>query len=425
MRIEICEPKLFGKTIYIYEDGIVKTPGFFGKAVYKVKNDSIYEAKFLGKELYRIKGNEIKEAKFFGNTVFTISRDAIYQGRNVLYKLKREGEKAEEPKRQETIKVTAKVTRLPDTTPFDNVPYNETMAYCMFLNKYKTIKHPSNMKENEYARFMFLKAGVTDIVKLHKELVDKGYYRPASVGESLEIYKVGEIQNIAQQLGIAVKGKKDEIIKTIAKSTTAEQLGTVLADKILSVSEEGLQYLEDNKIDMEYYALGDNSLSLEEYKAKRKTFSSNDMKWQKLQRKLRDDTRGYGRNAYYGMAMLLKSENKNSEALVNLLRVLYLDVNGIDSFTGWKSSGYLKEFMENPLIMIAPGIVNAIKEMAEHYNVSMIDRVYELPIPFVPCEKEYFEKIVNSIYQGTLDAKAVERMLISEYNKKIKTYKKK
>lgn len=420
MRIEIVQPGFVGKTVYVFDGEYVKKPGLFGETVYKVRHDSIYKAGFLGKELYRIRGNEIKEAKLFGKTVYTITEDAVYEGRNLLYKLKRDG--AEE-KRNEPVelKFEVKVERLPDTTPFDNVPYNETMAYCMFLNKYKTIKHPSNMKENEYARFMFLKAGVTDIVKLHKELVDKGYYRTASVGESLEIYKVGEIQNIAQQLGIAVKGKKDEIIKTIAKSTTAEQLGTVLADKILSVSEEGLQYLEDNKIDMEYYASGDTSITLEDYRAKRQKFSSNDMQWQQLQKELKNDSRGYGRNAYWGMGTLLKAENKNKEALLHYLKVLYLDVNGIENYTEWKRLGYLKDLLEDVFIAIAPGVAKAIRELKEHYSEDLIDRVYELNLPFMPCEKPDFMKIVAAIINNDLDYKGTEKKLLEEYKRKAKT----
>ena len=93
MKIEIKELGPLKRTIYIYEDNIVRTPGFPSKAICRVKGDCIYEGGFGGKLLYKIKGKEIVEANkfFFPKTIYTFSDNAVFQNGKKIYDLVKVG----------------------------------------------------------------------------------------------------------------------------------------------------------------------------------------------------------------------------------------------------------------------------------------------------------------------------------------------
>ena len=61
-----------------------------------------------------------------------------------------------------------------------------------------------------------------------------------------------------------------------------------------------------------------------------------------------------------------------------------------------------------------------LKRLKENYSEDLIDRVYELNLPFTPCEKPEFRKIVLAIINNDLDYKGTEKNLLEEYKRKAK-----
>ena len=182
--------------------------------------------------------------------------------------------KKEEPKE---VEINITVTTGETKNYLDN-PYNEVAAYAKFLQKYGVCKSPLEMKEDEYAHFEFLKCGVKDINKLHKELFDNEFYRLANLKEKLSIYKASQIKDVATKLGIKNSVKKDESIERINMESNLDSVNSVLTDTVYVLSEKAERWLKDHEIDIEYYFKNPlTNLSINEYKEIRKNTSFEDI----------------------------------------------------------------------------------------------------------------------------------------------------
>lgn len=131
----------------------------------------------------------------------------------------------------------------------------------------------------------------------------------------------------------------------------------------------------------------------------------------------------YGRNQYYCIHQLLSEEGKREHALQMLLRVLYLYLSGVEVLNyhnlyrqGIYNQKQMREWF-NVIIMIAPGIVNPIKDFADVYSDEIVDKLYEQKLPVQMCDKELFLPIVHSVIDGTYDQEVTEEKLKRAYYK--------
>lgn len=87
------------------------------------------------------------------------------------------------------------------------------------------------------------------------------------------------------------------------------------------------------------------------------------------------------------MYQLLNEEGKRERALQMLLRVLYIDLSGIEGMQWYDMyrQGFYKqkEVREcfNIAIMLAPGILEPIKEFADIYTDDFVHNIYEQKLP--------------------------------------------
>ena len=431
MRIEIKEPGWFGKTVYVYENNAVKTPGLFGSTVYVIKDGYVCKPGLFGARLYQIKGNSLVEPDklFFAKTIYTFDNNGVYQNGMMLYKLVAEEKKETKQSNvsssptsmdyEPTITATVSIA-VKEHTPFDDVVYIESRAYCRFLKKYQIIRNPEYMQDNMYAKFELGLIGVENPKKLHKELVKKGFYEPCDLKEMLSLYKVPELKNVANKIGIKATGKKENIINDIAEHSSISVVEKILNEKASRVSDIGKKYLEDHKVEMEYYDLGDGELTLEEYLEKRKKFSYNDMRWQKCQKDLKRDVNGYGENAYTEMAYVLEDEEKFEEALKLHIRSLYICVNGTEEYNRLKEVGFPSDLIQDSLIIIGTCKTNLIAKLKEYFKPEMLDEVLEFHIPFKAVDKSMFSKMLQEILNETYEDVTWEKKITSNFKKKLK-----
>ena len=431
MRIEIKEPGWFGKTVYVYENNAVRKPGLFGSTVYVIKDGYVCKPGLFGARLYQIKGNSLVEPDklFFAKTIYTFDKNGVYQNGKMLYKLVAEEKKETKQSNvsssptsmdyEPTITTTLSIA-VKEHTPFDDVVYIESRAYCRFLKKYQIIRNPEYIQDNMYAKFELGLIGVENPKKLHKELVKKGFYEPCDLKEMLSLYKVSELKNVANKIGIKATGKKENIINDIAEHSSISIVEKILNEKVSRVSDIGKKYLEDHKVEMEYYDLGDGELTLEEYLEKRKKFSYNDMRWQKCQKDLKRDVNGYGENAYTEMAYVLEDEEKFEEALKLHIRSLYICVNGIEEYSRLKEVGFPSDLMQDSLIIIGTCKTNSIAKLKEYYKPEMLDEVLEFHIPFKAVDKSMFSKMLQEILNETYEDMTWEKKITSNFKKKLK-----
>ncbi len=319
----------------------------------------------------------------------------------------------EEPVTHDTGYGVTVTTQVGETyTVYD---YNEVLAYAIFFDRYKVVKAPEYMHEPDYVHFQFMNAGVKDIHKLHIELFEKGFYKPANVEEILSIYKVGEIKQVASTLGIAVSGKKDDVIKTIAQNSTPEIVQSILNTKIYSLADKALAYLNEHEIEIEYYTRGSDEMSLEEYIAMRGCKSKKQLRLEELESDLsKKDNDTFHCYTYSGLADIYKDDGNVTKAMEYYLRSLYIKLSGsLFNYINWKEAKRTfknnpegrRRFMVNSFyrIKFKESTTNNVRELMEHFNPSMIEFACGVKLPIVACPKEMFIEIISLIQKGKLD----------------------
>lgn len=440
---DIKEPGFLGKTIAVVKGTEIREPGFLGKTILVIKDGKIREPGFMGRTLFYIDDTgAIKEPKLFGRTVGAFP---VFPGMGPSRETKQEWSqqkesrptyepRSSEPRPQKEVKavklenddgsttyhyqgigsVTVSIDEGPTAEEAFMKPYNQAFAYAMFLRKYGVCKRPDQMQENEYAHWQFMNCGVKDVGKLHKELFDGGFYRPANVKEKLSIYKAPQVKDVANQLGISSSGKKDDVVLRVFESATIEQVNEIIKDDVYAISIKGQEFLDSNKLEIEYYFENtDPDITLDEYIKKRGTLSTFDLKWQSCLKALKEDDEQYGRNIHYNMYSLLEAEGKKGQALRYLLMVLRNDMSGVVAYKAIRQFPDENEFRGKQYahIYFAPGLINDIKNHMEFYDPSMIDDVYSQKLPLDASNPELMKQVIRSIFDGTLNQDEVKKQL--------------
>lgn len=148
-----------------------------------------------------------------------------------------------------------------------------------------------------------------------------------------------------------------------------------------------------------------------------------DTMWAIFNEQLVQNPQGYGRFQYYCMHQLLCEEGKRDRALQMLLRVLYLDFSGVEILRYqdlYRQGIYNQKQMREMFaiaIMIAPGIVNPIRDFSDVYSDEMVDKIYEQKLPVQVCDKKLFLSIVHSVLDGTYDQEVAKEKLKHAYYK--------
>ena len=67
--------------------------------------------------------------------------------------------------------------------------------------------------------------------------------------------------------------------------------------------------------------------------------------------------------------------------------------------------------------MLAPGILEPIKDFEEVYTDDIVNKIYDQKLPVQICEKKLFLSIVHSVIDGTYDQEMTEEKLKRAYYK--------
>lgn len=281
------------------------------------------------------------------------------------------------------------------------------------------------IKDNDsYARYFLYECGIRNPSKYHKELISAGYFEEASVEQALNSLKVTELKEILSALGQSTTGKKDALIWRIANNADDSLIACYCPEKLYMLSAMGQAFLQAHDDYVMVHKHKNWGVGWKEYDARKIPGRSYyDTMWAIFNEQLAKDTQNYGRFQYYCMYQLLCEEGKRDCALQTLLRVLYLDFSGVEVLRyqdlyrqGIYNQKQMRE-MFSIAIMIAPGIVNPIKDFADVYSDEMVDKLYELKLPVQMCDKKLFLSIVHSVIDGTYNQEATEEKLKRAYYK--------
>ena len=95
--------------------------------------------------------------------------------------------------------------------PDANGLYPSELVMLSVAERYKTT-------QTDFPGYLTYSYEITNPRKMLKALNDRGYIVPGSAIDTLSIYKVSELKEIASKAGISVKGKKADILSQLSES---------------------------------------------------------------------------------------------------------------------------------------------------------------------------------------------------------------
>ena len=132
--------------------------------------------------------------------------------------------------------------------------------------------------------------------------------------------------------------------------------------------------------------------------------------------------------ASYGYRKLSKAyadDNDREHSLEMLLRMIYVDLNGItghayislyiDHTYGEEK---LKELFSDIVRLNTDDILSIVK-YKDIYNDSIVHNIYKQELPIQICDEQLFIYIINSMLDGTYNEDIVQRKLKKAFNKTI------
>ena len=283
----------------------------------------------------------------------------------------------------------------------------------------------SPIKDNDsYARYFLYECGIRNPSKYHRELIAEGYFVEASVEQMLSSLKISELKEILGALGQSTTGKKDALVWRVANNADEALIERYCPEKQYALSEKGNEFLRVHDDYVLVHKHKNWGISWKEYDA-HKVPGQNyyDTMWEIFNEQLSKQPRDYGRTQYLFLYQLLSEEGKREHALQMLLRVLYIDLSGIEGMQWYDMyrQGIYKEKeirdLFNIAIMLAPGIIHPIKEFEDVYTDDIVEKLYEQKLPVQVCEKKLFLSIIHSVLDGSYDEEAISKKLKRAYYK--------
>lgn len=267
------------------------------------------------------------------------------------------------------------------------------VAFLQSLNKKKVLTI------EKYPRYMSYRYEIhRNLKELHKSLIKTSMLNASSDKELLQKLKVSELKEILKENNLSTSGKKEELVERIEQSLKPHKFRKKFSkDKVYFLSESGRAYIERNRffLDIHRKSEMDNFEGLLE-KFLTSNFSNfNDILWAQLQQEkiVHQSRRDYAllRNTHLSMARILQEEGNLKQALIEYLKVIYIDLSG------YGNNNTLESFS---LLFIAPGISKKIKELSGYLDESVFESVYKEKLPFRYFSKKQYESIVNEIATG-------------------------
>lgn len=295
-------------------------------------------------------------------------------------------------------------------------------AKVIFLNAYQ--KSSQIKSDSEYQRYLLYECGIKKPSKYHFEMIENGYLEKASSLDRIKGLKVSELKVILSELGQKKTGKKDDLVQRIIEVADDKMIMKWCPGEHYSISEKGKEFL---KINLDYVKIHKHNnwdIDWKDYDKRRKPgYNFYDIVWGIFNDRLLK-SQDYGRNEYFNMYQLLAEEGRRKDALEKLLMVLYNDISGVEGnfiYTSCKEGLYTKNEAIDDFdvaIMLAPGIVGAIKKFQDVFTDDIVEHIYNTyKLPIQLCDKKLFLEIVHSVISDDYDEEKIKKKLKIQYKK--------
>ena len=225
-------------------------------------------------------------------------------------------------------------------------------------------------------------------------------------------------------MGQSTTGKKDALIWRVVNNANETLIERYCPEKLYVLSGKGNDFLlahDDYVMVHKHKNWGIDWKTFDAHKVPGRSYY--DTMWMIFNEQLANNPRDCGRGQYLYMYQLLNEEGKRERALQMLLRVLYIDLSGVEGMQWYDMyrQGIYKEKeirdLFNIAIMLAPGIIHPIKEFEDVYTDDIVEELYEQKLPVQVCEKKLFLSIIHSVLDGSYDEEAISEKLKRAYYK--------
>ena len=280
--------------------------------------------------------------------------------------------------------------------------YHDDYNQTLFLNAYGNAE--PLRKNDDYQRYFTYECGITDPRTYHEQLISKGFLVPCSAAEALKGYKLAELKELCDALGIVKTGKKPDIIERLVQNASPGLLKKYIdKEQCYSLSEIGKNFVEQHKDYIEFHKNTVWGISLDEYEKEKTATGETDfykIALHILNKRLSyTDTDGY-RNTYYQLAQIYAHTGEMVASLKNLLYVLFFDANWAPNLSVLADLAHLDGITEYYHFNgFAPGLIKDITNLKDYYKDQMVDEIYDrysyMP-PYV-CPKSLFIQLIDDI----------------------------
>ena len=281
--------------------------------------------------------------------------------------------------------------------------YQEDYNQTLFLQAYGNAKP---LKQNdEYQRYFTYECGITNPRAYHKQLIADGFLIPSSTAETLKGYKVAELKDLCDALGIVKTGKKQDIIERLVQNVDSDLLKNYTdKEQCYSLSEKGAHFLSQHKDYIELHRNTVWGISLAEYEREKNITGENDffkIALGILEKKLTSTNTDGFRNIYHSIAQIYMQTGDMAVALKNLLYVLFFDVNWSPNqsiISNLAPSDDITDYYR--FSGFAPGLIKDISNLRGYYKDQMVDEIYRTYSNLNPClcDKNLFSQLVQEIF---------------------------
>ena len=293
-----------------------------------------------------------------------------------------------------------------------SISYQGDFSKCIFLYKYGYEYAMPILKNEEYPNYIYRSLGIKDAVTFHKKMITEGYLIKATIEQQLYSMKVDELKIILTENNIVTKGKKVDLINRIIEQLPCETISKYITNELYVVSEKGKKFVDQNKafVLIHKYEWGITWNDI--VKFRKDKISDNDIIWKIFNDRLIKEP-NYCRNTYHSMSIFLKEENKLTDSLLMLLRVLYIDISGYEYIKRYDNEYYFKSSIEEKYNdydlerELAPGILSEINRLKDFYNEEMVEKVYRLNYPIQIFDNNMFKELLDNIFTSNKDIESI------------------
>lgn len=305
--------------------------------------------------------------------------------------------------------------------------YHDDYNQTLFLNAYGNTK--PLRKNDEYQRYFTYECGITNPRAYHEQLISEGFLVPCSTAEALKGYKLTELKELCDILGVVKTGKKQDIIERLIQNASSDLLKKYIKkEQCYSLSEIGQDFVAQHRDYIDFHENTVWGISLDEYEKEKTATGENNfykIALRVLNKKLDSNNTESFRGIHYSIAQIYDNIGDMVASLKNLLYVLFFDVNWTPNqsvIAKLTPSDDITDYYR--FNGFAPGLIKNICNLKDYYNDQMVNEIYETysyMSPYV-CPKSLFIQIIDDVFSSpNLDNERYAEIFKQNFISSIKT----